>query len=82
MTALLVLGRGISLRSEVSGGAAGLAEESGEDWLNDGSEHDLSAVGHWESHPENKHELEDVVECYHMLAPGTQSGKSVDLRNQ
>ena len=32
---LLVLRSGISLGSEVGGGAAGVGEESGEDWLDD-----------------------------------------------
>jgi len=67
---LLILGGGVSLRSEVSGGAARLRKESGEDWLNDGSENDLSAVGHGQRHPKDKDEFEDIVECYHMLAPG------------
>lgn len=67
---LLILGGGVSLRSEVSGGAAGLRKESGEDWLNDRSENDLSAVGHGQSHPKDEDEFEDIVECYHMLAPG------------
>ena len=62
-TDLLVLTGLIRLRSEVSRGGAGAGEESSKNWLNDGSEHDLSPVGHWEGHPEDEDKLEDVVEC-------------------
>jgi hypothetical protein len=56
------LGR-IRLRSEFSGGGAGVGEEAREDRLDDGSEQDLRATSLGESHPEDKDELEGVVEC-------------------
>lgn len=66
MEHLLTLRGRISLGSKVGGGRSGGREESSENWLNDGSEDDLSTVGGGESHPEDKDELEDVVECCHM----------------
>lgn len=65
---LLGLSNRISLGSEVSSGSSAGREESSEDWLDDRSEDDLSAVGDWKSHPENKDELEDVVECCDVSA--------------
>jgi len=59
---LLVLCRGVSLRSEISRCRAGAGEEPSEDWLDDGSEDDLGAIGHWKSHPQDEDELEDIVE--------------------
>ena len=59
---LLAFRSGISLASEVGSGGAGLAEESRKDWLDKGSEDDLSAIGHWKSHPKDKDELKGVVE--------------------
>jgi len=79
---LLVLCRGIRLCSKVSSGSAGVGEESGENWLNDGSEDNLSAAGHWESHPQDEDELEDIVKCYLMLASGVQSHYWTSIRNQ
>lgn len=68
MEHLLALGSRICLGSEVGSGCSGGREESGENGLDDRSEDDLGTVGGRESHPENKDELEDVVECYHMSA--------------
>ena len=79
---LLVLSRGISLCSEVSRGGARGGEESGKDRLNNGSENDLSAAGHRESHPEYKDELEDIVECCHLLVLGMQDASRASIRNQ
>jgi len=59
---LLVLCRGVSLRSEISRCRAGAGEEPSEDWLDDGSEDNLGAIGHWKSHPQDEDELEDIVE--------------------
>lgn len=53
----------IGLAAEVGSSGTGLGEESGEDRLDNGSEDDLSAIGHGKSHPEDKDELEYVVEC-------------------
>jgi hypothetical protein len=61
---LLAFRRGVDLAAEVGSSRAGLREEAGEDWLNERSEDDLGAVGHWEGHPEDQNELEDVVECW------------------
>ena len=80
--ALVVLGGSVSSRSEVSGGGAGAREESREDWLNDGSEDDLSAAGRGKSHPEDQDEFEDIVECYHMSAPSSGAGMEDNIRNQ
>jgi len=62
LTRLLSFERGISLASKIGGGTAGLAEEAGEDRLNERSKDDLGSVGDWESHPEDQDELEHIVE--------------------
>lgn len=63
--ALLGLAGGsIGLSAEVGSSCTSAREESSKDWLNDGSEDDLSAIGDWKSHPEDQNELEDIVECY------------------
>jgi hypothetical protein len=65
---LLALGSGVGFRTEISGSGPALREEAGEDWLNEGSEHDLSAIGLRESHPQDKDEFECVIESYDGLA--------------
>jgi len=59
---LLAFRSGISLASEVGSGGAGFVEESRKDWLDEGSEDDLSAIGHRKSHPEDEDKLKGVVE--------------------
>ena len=72
---LLVLRGSISPRSKVGCGSAGTREKSREDWLKDRSEDNLSTIGHRKSHPEDKNELEDVVECCHILVSEVQYWK-------
>jgi len=55
------LGGSLSLGAEVGGGS-GAGEETANQGLEEGVEDNLSAVGLGESHPEDKGELEDVVE--------------------
>jgi len=59
---LLALHSRVGLTTKVGGSRAGLGEEAGEDWLDEGAEDDLSSTSHWEGHPEDEHELENVVE--------------------
>ena len=59
---LLAFGSGIRARAKVSSGGTRAAEETREDGLEERAEDDLRSVGHWERHPEDKDELEDVVE--------------------
>jgi hypothetical protein len=58
----------VNLASEVGSSATRLTEEAGEDWLEERSEDNLSAIGDGKGHPEDQHELEGVVEGYHGLA--------------
>lgn len=60
---LLAFESRIGLAANIGGGAPSLGEEAGEDGVQEGSEDNLSSVGHGESHPEDQHEFEDVVEC-------------------
>ena len=53
----------IGLRTKIGGGAAGLGEEAGKYWLDEGSEYDLSTAGLGKSHPKDQDELKCVVEC-------------------
>jgi hypothetical protein len=53
----------VRLGSEISSGGAGLGEEAREDRVDKGSEQDLSTRCLRKSHPEDKDELEGVVEC-------------------
>jgi len=57
----LVGGR-VNLGTEVGSGSTGSREVSCENWLEEGAEDDLGAVGEWKSEPEDKDELESVVE--------------------
>jgi len=59
---LLAFRSRVGLGSKVGSCSSRLGEEAGEDWLDDGAEDKLGTVGHWESHPEDEDELEDVVE--------------------
>lgn len=59
---LLAFQSGISLASNIGGGATSLAEEARKDRVDDGSEDDLGAIGRGEGHPQDQDELEDVVE--------------------
>jgi len=59
---LLAFESSIRLASDICGGATSLAKEAREDGLEDGSEDDLGAIGHWKRHPQNQDELENVVE--------------------
>jgi hypothetical protein len=70
--------RGVNLGTEVSSSSTGSREVSCENWLEEGAEDDLSAakkmsvcslnsfdrslLGEWKSEPEDKDELESVVE--------------------
>lgn len=58
------LGR-IRLCPQISRCGSGVGEEAGEDGLNERSEQDLGTRGLGKSHPEDKDELEGVVECYY-----------------
>ena len=60
---LLAFHSSVGLASNIGGGTTGLGEEAGEEWLENRTEDNLSAVRHWESHPQDQDELEDVVEC-------------------
>lgn len=85
MICLLGLESGISLASNIGRSAAGLAEEAGENWLNEGSEDDLGAVGDWEGHPKDQNELEHVVEgCYRLAASSSKGfrGKTYGTSRQ
>jgi hypothetical protein len=42
--------------------------------LDHGSEDDLSSIGHGKSHPEDKDELEDIVEGYRPVSDSTEEG--------
>lgn len=53
----------VGLRAEVGGGRATL-EEASEKWLEERAEDDDGAAGLGKSHPEDKDELEGVVECF------------------
>jgi len=73
----LVVGR-VNLGAEVGSGSTGSREVSCENWLDEGAENDLSAaktllvcrldsndqnlLGEWKSEPEDKDELEGIVE--------------------
>jgi len=52
----------IGLGSEVGGSRSTLGEEAGEHWLDQRTEDDLSTTSLGESHPEDKDELEGIVE--------------------
>lgn len=52
------------LLAKVGSGRAALGEESREDWVNEGSENDLSATCLGKCHPQDQDELECVVEGY------------------
>jgi len=52
----------IDLGAKVGGGCASSREVAREDWLNEGSEHNLSAASDRKSKPEDKKKLEGVVE--------------------
>jgi hypothetical protein len=64
----------VRLAAEIGSSGTGRGEESGEDRLNDGSEDDLSSIGHGKSHPEDKDELEDIVEGYLPVSDSTKKG--------
>jgi len=59
---LLAFESGVRLASDICGSATSLAEEAGEDRLQDRPEDDLGTIGHWKGHPQNQDELENVVE--------------------
>lgn len=71
----------IRLASDIGGSAPSGAKEAGEDRLEDGPKYDLGAIGHWERHPKDQDELEDVVECCCKLASLCAVVKG-DIRNQ
>lgn len=58
---LLAFHSRIGLAPKIGSCGSRLREEAGEDRLDQGAEDNLGAVGHWEGHPEDKDELEDVV---------------------
>ena len=62
MGALLALHSRVCLGAKISGSLARLGEKAAEDWLDDGAKDNLSTHGHWKRHPEDKNELEGVVE--------------------
>ena len=71
---LLTLHGRIGLATEVCSCGSGLREKAGEDWLDEASEDDLGAVGHWEGHPKDEDELEDVVECWPHISANSPLG--------
>lgn len=73
---LLAFRSRINLAAEVGGCRSGLREEAGEDWLDERAEDDLGTVGHWEGHPKDEDELEDVVECWHRVSVWVNDGFS------
>ena len=54
----------VGLRTEVPRGGSRLGEESGKDWMDEGTEQDLSTSSLGKRHPEDKDEFEGVIECY------------------
>jgi hypothetical protein len=62
MKRLLAFASSISLGPQISSGAASRGEEAGKDRLDEGAEDDLGTVRHGQGHPEDKDELEGVVE--------------------
>jgi hypothetical protein len=64
----------IGLASEIGGGTFGAGEEAGEQWLEEGAEDDLGAVGHGEGHPEDQDEFEDVIEGWLIVRLGCRGG--------
>lgn len=65
---LLALGSGIGFRSKISRGGSTLGEEAGEDWLDEGTKHDLSATCLGKSHPHDKDKFKCVVKGCESLA--------------
>ena len=59
---LLAFKSSIGLTPKVGRCSPRLGEETGEDRLDQGAENNLCAICHWERHPEDEDELEDVVE--------------------
>lgn len=59
---LLAFKGSIGLAPKVGRCSPRLGEETGEDRLDQGAENNLCAICHWERHPEDEDELEDVVE--------------------
>ena len=61
--ALLALGCTVDFSAQIRRRGTTLAEESGEDRLNERAEDDLSTTGLRKGHPQDKDEFEGVVEC-------------------
>lgn len=59
---LLAFHSSIGLAPKVGGCRSSMREEAGKDRLDQGAEDNLGAICHWEGHPEDKDEFEDVVE--------------------
>ena len=84
MAPLLALRCRVGLGANIRRGGAGVNEEAREDWVQESAEDNLGAVCHWEGHPEDQDELEDVVEgCleYQYTTP-TCRDLGANLRNQ
>ena len=62
MNCLLAFPSGVGLGPEVGGSGTSRREEAREDRLDDRAEDDLGAVRHRQGHPQDKDELEGIVE--------------------
>lgn len=70
---LLAFHGSIGLAPKIRGCRSRLREEAGEDRLDQGAEDNLGAVCHWEGHPEDEDELEDIVEGCHNVSTVTRT---------
>jgi len=62
MWLLWSIASGICLCANVGGSTVWSLEVAGEEWIEGGSEEDLSTAKLWEREPEDEGELEEVVE--------------------
>ena len=62
LSRLLAFQSRIGLGADIAGGGSLALEKAGKEWVEERSEDNLSAVGDGKGHPQDKDELEDVVE--------------------
>ena len=73
----------LSLRTKVGAGGLIAAEDGLHDWSDEGPEDDLSTAELGKCHPEDKDELEDVIECCKLMSALYKiSVLGLDIRNQ